>query len=473
MKKITLPDDCSQERIDMLLRKHLNFPAGELKKRDATPEELRSLSKRLVAGARRMFDDANGEKREMSDDEQIVFDYALSLADWQKEMADSGGVGARVGNISRIDGDANQDRARRSNSRRPALTFVDSHGNEVRALAKDESIASAIKYDLPDGIRPEELSIGRLVRAYVTGDWSKAQAEKRAMGGSSNILGGYLVPAPLSANVIDIARNQARIFQAGAQTLPMVNSNSLTLAKVLTDAGTSWKLENQPAAFQDMTFGAITLIAKTLVSLATMSVEVIEDAANLDSVVTNAMGAVMALELDRACLRGDGSAASPVGIRNTPNIQTVDLGANGAALSATAGYSFWSQAVQKVQEKNGEPNATIFAPRTAGVLDRLLDGMNNPQRPPESFQELEQLVTNQVPVNLTKGTSNVASESYVADFTELLVGIRTDLTFEMTRLAGDSSGSAFRNLQVWIRTYLRADVALMRPEHFVLIDGIL
>src|SRR5260370_27594456 len=189
MKKITLPDGCSQERIDMLLRKHLNFPAGELKKRDATPEELRSLSKRLVAGARRMFDDANGEKREMRDDEQIVFDYALSLADWQKEMADSGGVGARVGNISRIDGDANQDRARRSNSRRPALTFIDSHGHEVRALAKDESIASAIKYDLPDGIRPEELSIGRLVRAYVTGDWSKAQAEKRAMGGSSNILG--------------------------------------------------------------------------------------------------------------------------------------------------------------------------------------------------------------------------------------------------------------------------------------------
>ena len=125
----------------------------------------------------------------------------------------------------------------------------------------------------------------------------------------------------------------------------MVSSSSLTLAKVLTDAGTSWKLENQPAAFQDMTFGAITLIAKTLVSLATMSVEVIEDAANLDSVVTNAMGAVMALELDRACLRGDGSGASPVGIRNTPNIQTIDLGVNGAGLSAAAGYSFWSQAV--------------------------------------------------------------------------------------------------------------------------------
>ena len=103
----------------------------------------------------------------------------------------------------------------------------------------------------------------------------------------------------------------------------------------------------------------------------------------------------------------------------------------------------------------------------------MLDGMNNPQRPLESFQKLEKLATNQVPINLTKGTSNVASESYVADFTELLVGMRTDLTLEMTRLSGDSSGSAFRNLQVWIRTYLRADVALMRPEHFVLIDGIL
>ena len=61
----------------------------------------------------------------------------------------------------------------------------------------------------------------------------------------------------------------------------------------------------------------------------------------------------------------------------------------------------------------------------------------------------------------------------MGDFEQLYIGTRADLRLEITRIAGDSTGGAFRAMQVWLRAYLRTDVALARPEHFVVIDGII
>jgi hypothetical protein len=43
------------------------------------------------------------------------------------------------------------------------------------------------------------------------------------------------VPAPLSARVIDLARNQTRVFQAGAVTVPMT-SQTLAGERYLADS---------------------------------------------------------------------------------------------------------------------------------------------------------------------------------------------------------------------------------------------
>jgi HK97 family phage major capsid protein len=121
-------------------------------------------------------------------------------------------------------------------------------GNEVRSLRFDESIAGAIpSQPLPDGIRANELSPGRFVKAAVTGNWREAEAEKRAMSGAVDSLGGYLVPSRLAADIIDLARNQAVVLQAGGVTAPML-SNSLVIAKLTNDVTAGWKVENVPQA---------------------------------------------------------------------------------------------------------------------------------------------------------------------------------------------------------------------------------
>jgi hypothetical protein len=50
----------------------------------------------------------------------------------------------------------------------------------------------------------------------------------------------------------------------------------------------------------------------------------------------------------------------------------------------------------------------------------------------------------------------------------LYVASRTNVVLEATRVGGDS----FKNLQLWIRGYLRADAFAVRPDHFAIVEGI-
>ena len=86
--------------------------------------------------------------------------------------------------------------------------------------------------------------------------------------------------------------------------------------------------------------------------------------------------------------------------------------------------------------------------------------------PPASFSDLRKFVTKQIPVNLGGGSNE--SEAYVADFRQLIVGMRTDIRLEISRV----SESAFSKLQFQLRSYLRADIALAQPTHFVVITEI-
>ena len=58
------------------------------------------------------------------------------------------------------------------------------------------------------------------------------------------------------------------------------------------------------------------------------------------------------------------------------------------------------------------------------------------------------------------------SDVFVADWTNLLIGMRTSFRMEVSRVSGD----AFENLQIHVRAYLRADVQLAHPEAFVVLS---
>lgn len=423
--------------------------------------DLRRQRQRLLDQARELINRAERERRGLTDGEKAIFDFLVSEAD---NLSD------QISEIERIDDPPFDPRmlvgpAWGGPKRETPITLRTVDGREVRALRPGETLEKNLPSDLRSDFEPGELSLGRMVRGLITGDWKGAEAERRAMSVGTDVLGGYLVPPELSARVIDLARNQARVLQAGALTVPM-ESGELTLARVAQDPVANWKAENAPAVVSDMTFDAINLRARTLMGIVKLSIELVEDAPNVDQIVERALAAALALEMDRAALRGSGQGEEPKGIRFSDGVQLVTVG------GTLGGYDLFSEAVERIARVNGAVDglAAIYSPRTMGELDRLKDSEGRPLAPPPSFERLRKYVTNQVPENL--GDEANETEVYVGNFRELLWGVRTDLRLEISRQAADSENSAFRHGQVWIRAYLRGDVALARPNQFVVMTGI-
>lgn len=337
---------------------------------------------------------------------------------------------------------------------------------DVRVLRPEQRMGSLVNREADPA---RDLSMSKFVRAIVLGDWSGIPIEARAMAVGTGSAGGFAVPDTLSSRVIDKARTQARVVAAGARTIPM-ESSTLKLARVSSDPSAAWKLESAVATASDMVLEQVTLTARTLMGYLKSSVELLEDSEEIEDTIENALAAALALELDRAALRGSGTPPEPRGIRNTTGVTIQSQGVNGAAFT---NYNPISTAIQSVRAANGEPNAVIYSPRTAGTLDRLADSTGQPLRPPPSVEGIRQLVTAQLPENLVQGTATNASEAYVGEWSDLLIGVRRTLVIEASREASDATDSAFRQLQVHIRAWLRADFAVAQPSHFTVITGII
>jgi len=338
---------------------------------------------------------------------------------------------------------------------------------EVRVLAPGDKLADVCRRDLVDGIKPEDLSLGRVLRGLVTGEWSGAEAEKRAvMAEGTSSLGGVLIPAPMAAQVIDLARNQAIVFRAGASTVSMT-ANTLKMCKVTGDMSASWREENAAITASEMSFDSLSFTAKALAALCTISIELLEDAGNVNGLIENSIAQALALELDRAALFGSGVAPEPLGLNGVTGVQSISMGDNGAALT---GYSPFTLAMQRLYEKNATPGSFVFSPRTWAALEGLVDTTGQPLAAPASFAGASKLVSNQIPNTLTQGTASNASSIFTGAWSNLMVGMRTSLTLEASRVAG---ADAFSKMQVMIRAYLRADVQVARPDHFVKIVGVI
>ena len=314
-------------------------------------------------------------------------------------------------------------------------------------------------------------SFDKFLRGIASGNWDGATQE-RALSEGTATAGGHLVPTPLSARVIDLARNASRVFQAGAITVPMT-SQTLKLARLTSEGTPAWKSENAAITAQDMVFDSVVFTARTLVRLVTLSVELFEDAdPSSEDVIARAFASQLALELDRAALIGSGAPPEPRGILNQTGVTLLAHGANGSVIGSppaagTMGWEFLVDGVATVRAANFEPNAQIAAPRTTQSLAKLRDTTNQYIAPPSYLDGVSRLVTKQVPINVTVGSSADTSYVFTGQWDQCMIGIRTsfNLQFLRERFLAD-------NLQYAFLAYLRADVQLAQPAAFAVDTGV-
>jgi HK97 family phage major capsid protein len=266
-----------------------------------------------------------------------------------------------------------------------------------------------------------------------------------------------LIAGNVGAEILDAVRAEAQCIGAGALTVPM-EAREVTLARLASDPVSTWRPENAPVPSTDPNFVAAVLRARTLATIIRVPLELMEDASNLDTFLRQVLASSFAVELDRAALNGSGVNAEPLGALNADGIQSIPN------VGSLGDYDDFSTAVEMLAIKSAEPSAVIAHPTTLGKLDRLKEGTTNaPLRPPDSWRT----------IGLHLGTvSCPVASALVADYSSLVIGMRGEIRIEASRDAADSSGSAFSNLQVWLRCYMRADVAVIRPERFVALTGI-
>ena len=333
--------------------------------------------------------------------------------------------------------------------------------DELRLYRHDESMADAFPYNLPDGIRANELSFGRWAVGLLTGNWRNAEAERRTMGTFDDTLGGYVTPTPISQRVIDLARNKSVLMGAGMLTAPM-ESNTLTIARVTQDPTGVWKAEGASHTPSDVNFGPIVLNAKTLMASTKISIELIEDSGpSAAQVIENSLAQSMAVEMDRAGLFGTGANSEPLGIYNAEGLSQVDPNA------ALTDYEDFVDAWVKCLEANGMPSVKLYSPAVAGVLAKLTMATELAPLPaPKPVEDLRTLISTQIPNTLGGGADR--SVAFVGGFENVLMGVRNNIRIEASREAGDS----FEKGLVWIRAYMRGDFAVTQPAQICKITNI-
>ncbi|WP_242225356.1 phage major capsid protein [Bacillus cereus group sp. BfR-BA-01380] len=325
-------------------------------------------------------------------------------------------------------------------------TFEDGH----KILTRSQSLSDMYP-------NSDKLSLGKYLRGAITGDWLNAQKEQNEFRSLSTATSSVLIPQVLSSQVIDTARNQSILFQSGVPMLPM-ESNNVTISKVKTDPQFSFKAEGADSSESVMEFEPVTLKSKTVYGLVSVTLEALQSSANLESVVRNAMAESIARTIDKACLFGN-KADEPKGVLNYADI-------NEEAAGTSKGYSPFVKAIGKIRRANGDPTAWALNANTDEDLNLLVDSNGNPLIIPQVVENLNRMVSNQLPNNGGAGSNE--STAMIFDPNSLLIGMQSPIMVEVSREALD----AWKKGLVYLRVYAMIDIAVLRPKHITKITGL-
>jgi len=323
---------------------------------------------------------------------------------------------------------------------------------------------------------PKNVKVGNVVAGLAFGDAYKSALnddEQKSLLTLAGPGGDYLVPEGVQGPLIDAVRAKTRVIQAGAVTLPMLSQVVRIPGWVSPGIQSGWAGEFTALPDGGGQFRAINLVSRAVGCVVSLSTELIEDAGpnlgGIEARVTNEIARANALAIDKAALIGGGSQDEPLGIyprpAGRPDILVQTLGANGVA---PTNWDFIIQLIGSLRTANFDPNAVIYSPRTEQELGTLKLTTNDYLKPPAYLDDVALLATGQIPVNLTKGTSNASSIAVAGQWDQCVIGFRPDMTIRMIRNPYSKAAQRVVDLVCW----QRVDVGYFNTSAFAVADGI-
>jgi HK97 family phage major capsid protein len=386
----------------------------------------------LTADEQRQFDRCEEEARRAVSDGPIVGPAALFPAE-PSGQRDGAGPTVRLGD------------GRTVRAVGPHGKFADVARNAGAALDTLDRPANAL---------------GSAIRSLVASDVDADAIAQRDQVLKSGPGGGFAVVPELSAEVIDLARAESVVVNAGGATMPLTDHQTNVVTIDSAPSG-GWRGELEELPEGQVSFGRLLLVPDVLGVQLTLSEEFIQDSANGAEEVERAVTRSLGEELDRRFLRGE-LAGGDEGILDNSRVARINAGRT--ALT----YDDVLDAKQRVADNKGTATSATFTPRDLNSLDKSKDSQNQYLQPPPSYTALTRQSTTQIPTDAdySGGGNNDESAAIVGNWAtaQALIGVRAELTVQADR------STKFGKLGVVIRAWARMALAVGRPGHLCVID---
>jgi HK97 family phage major capsid protein len=284
----------------------------------------------------------------------------------------------------------------------------------------------------------------------------------------------------MAADFIEVLRNASATAQLGAQYLTGL-VGKVDIPRQATATQTYWVGESSPVTDAEATTDKVSLSPKTLGALSTISrLMVLQSTPSIEMMVRRDLVRVLALGIDLAVLNGTGASNQPLGIANQSGVGSIVGGTNGANIS----FDFLIQmiAATKIANAPQENLGFAFNAKVNGYLQTLKATTNQYLWSPAGYfggagvapmptvQGQRVAVSNQLPYNLTKGTSSgICSQLIYGNWEEVLVGCWGSLEL----LLNPYDTASFANGDVKIRALQTVDVAVRHAASFAVMSDAL
>lgn len=299
----------------------------------------------------------------------------------------------------------------------------------------------------------QRYSMGRALVAAVTGDWSKAGLEQECSRAVATIMGrspeGFFVPMEymnrdfnvgtaaeagnlVSTNLrtdlyVDALRNAMSLGKLGITYLAGLSGN-VDLPRKST-AGTLGMLTEIGSASETAPATAKATLSPHRVSAFTevSKQSLIQSGMSLEAMIRDDLVTGAAVLLENQIINGAGTGAEIKGFRNVVGIGTVVGGANGLAPA----WSHFVDLESACANANAEPDrfsGYLTNTKVRGKLKQTQFGTNLPfiwQNGDMPINGYRAAITNNVPSNLTKGTSTAIASAtlFGSDWSMAVIGL--------------------------------------------------
>lgn len=279
--------------------------------------------------------------------------------------------------------------------------------------------------------------------------------------------GGNLVATELlSESFIETLRNRLKVQQAGASILNGLVGD----VAIPRQSGTStayWVDEGSALTESAQTFDQVSLSPKTLGAYTDFTRRLmLQSSTDIEQLVRRDLARVLAVEVDRAAINGSGSSNEPTGILNVSGIGDVAGGTNGAAPT----YAHIVELLSDVANANADAGnlAYLTNSKVRGKLLQVEKASSTGQfvfEAPQGGEDGRMLgyptyVSNNVPSNLTKGTTSDASAIIFGNFSDLLIGTWGQLDILVDNTSLSTSGG------IRVVAFYDVDIAVRHAESF-------